>query len=79
MTIPTAVAPEEARKDYIARVYKMSHAELFQELMRVHAEAAKLIEQSVKDARESCAELCETECAQNDGITCAEEIRSRWQ
>ena len=27
--------------------------------------------------REQCAVLCETECAQNDGITCAEEIRAR--
>lgn len=26
---------------------------------------------------EQCAVLCETECAQNDGITCAEEIRAR--
>jgi hypothetical protein len=27
--------------------------------------------------REACAKLCETECAQNDGITCAEAIRER--
>ena len=31
------------------------------------------------DEREACAKLCETECAQNDGITCAEEIRARGQ
>jgi hypothetical protein len=31
------------------------------------------------DEREACAALCETECAQNDGITCAEEIRARGQ
>jgi hypothetical protein len=30
-----------------------------------------------KAEREACAVLCETECAQNDGITCAEEIRQR--
>ena len=58
MTLPTEVAPEEARHDYIARVYKMSHAELFAELMRVHTEANRLIEQAVKDEREACAALC---------------------
>jgi hypothetical protein len=30
-----------------------------------------------QEEREACAVLCETECAQNDGITCAEEIRRR--
>jgi hypothetical protein len=35
---------------------------------------AELVRQ---DEREACAVLCETECAQNDGITCAEEIRRR--
>jgi hypothetical protein len=29
------------------------------------------------DEREACAVLCETDLAQNDGITCAEEIRRR--
>ena len=43
MTIPTSVAPDDARHDYIARVYKMTHAELFAELMRVHTEASKMI------------------------------------
>ena len=43
MTLPTEVAPEEARHDYIARVYKMNHAELFSELMRVHTEANRVI------------------------------------
>lgn len=43
MTLPTNVAPDDARHDYIARVYKMSHAELFAELMRVHTEASKMI------------------------------------
>ena len=31
----------------------------------------------VQEEREACAVLCETECAQNDGITCAEAIRAR--
>ena len=35
------------------------------------------IEMEVDAQRELCAKLCETECAQNDGITCAEEIRAR--
>ena len=56
MTAPTEVAPDQARHDYIARVYKMSHAELFAELMRVHTEANRLVEQAVKDEREACAE-----------------------
>jgi hypothetical protein len=34
-------------------------------------------EAAVLAEREACAVLCETECAQNDGITCAEEIRRR--
>jgi hypothetical protein len=37
----------------------------------------KELEQAVLAEREACAVLCETECAQNDGITCAEEIRAR--
>ena len=43
MTAPTQVAPDDARHDYIARVYKMTHAELFAELMRVHTEANRLV------------------------------------
>ena len=35
------------------------------------------IKKAVSEEREACAVLCETECAQNDGITCAEEIRAR--
>jgi hypothetical protein len=36
-------APEDMKRDYMARVYKMTHAELFHELMRVHGESAKMI------------------------------------
>lgn len=60
MSLPTSVAPDDARHDYIARVYKMTHAELFAELMRVHTEANRLVEQAVKDERESCAIACQT-------------------
>lgn len=60
MTAPTQVAPDDARHDYIARVYKMTHAELFTELMRVHTEANRLVEQAVKDERDACALACQT-------------------
>jgi uncharacterized membrane protein len=33
--------------------------------------------EEVAAEREACAKLCEIECAQNDGITCAEAIRER--
>ena len=36
-------APEDMKRDYMARVYKMTHGELFHELMRVHTESAKII------------------------------------
>ena len=62
MTAPTEVAPDQARHDYIARVYKMSHAELFAELMRVHTEANRLatdlqaqIDELKKDKPNVCA------------------------
>jgi len=42
-----------------------------------HRSKVVLAELIRKDEREACAVLCETECAQNDGITCAEEIRRR--
>jgi hypothetical protein len=57
VTAPTQVAPDQARHDYIARVYKMTHAELFAELMRVHTEANRLVEQAVKDEREACIQI----------------------
>ena len=34
---------QEAKMMYMERVYKMTHAELFHELMRVHGESAKMI------------------------------------
>ena len=53
MTAPIAVAHEEARKDYIATCFKMTHAELFQELMRVHQAAGQLMDEQVKRALEA--------------------------
>ena len=53
MTAPIAIAHEEARKDYIATCFKMTHAELFQELMRVHQAAGQLMDEQVKRALEA--------------------------
>ena len=35
---------EDVKKAYMERVYAMTHAELFHELMRVHTESAKLLQ-----------------------------------
>ena len=64
MTLPTNVAPDQARHDYIARVYKMTHAELFAELMRVHTEANRLVNEAVAAEREACAQTIE-----DDGLS----------
>ena len=81
MTAPTEVAPDQARHDYIARVYKMSHAELFAELMRVHTEANRLVEQAVKDEREACAKIFDE--VPDDDVYCGSQyaaaIRARGQ
>ena len=76
MTTPTNVAPDDARHDYIARVYKMTHAELFNELMRVHTEANKLVDQAIKEEREACAVICDNH---DHASECAEAIRARGQ
>jgi hypothetical protein len=47
--------------------------------MTGHPALQRLVALARADEREACAALCETECAQNDGITCAEEIRARGQ
>ena len=38
------IAMEDVKKAYMERVYTMTHAELFHELMRVHTESAKLLQ-----------------------------------
>ena len=38
------IAMEDVKKAYMERVYAMSHAELFHELMRVHHESSKLLQ-----------------------------------
>ena len=37
------VAAQDTKMMYMERVYKMTHAELFHELMRVHTESARMI------------------------------------
>ena len=37
------MAAEDVKRAYMERVYAMSHAELFHELMRVHTESARLM------------------------------------
>ena len=84
MNLPTNVAPDQARHDYIARVYKMTHAELFAELMRVHTEANRLVNEAVLAEREACAQACEQIATETYGMTklreygeCAQVIRAR--
>ena len=43
------IAMEDVKKAYMERVYAMSHAELFHELMRVHTESAKLLQDAHKE------------------------------
>jgi len=43
------LAMEEVKKAYMEKVYTMSHAELFHELMRVHTESAKLLRDSTDE------------------------------
>jgi hypothetical protein len=47
------LAMEDVKKAYMEKVYTMSHAELFHELMRVHTESAKLL----RDANDETARL----------------------
>jgi hypothetical protein len=47
------LAMEDVKKAYMEKVYSMSHAELFNELMRVHTESAKLL----RDATDEAARL----------------------
>lgn len=40
------LAMEDVKKAYMERVYSMTHAELFHELMRVHTESSKLLQEA---------------------------------
>ena len=50
------LAMEDVKKAYMEKVYAMSHAELFHELMRVHTESSKLL----RDATDEVARLKDT-------------------
>ena len=47
------LAMEDVKKAYMERVYSTSHAELFHELMRVHTESSKLLQ----DAHDELARM----------------------
>ena len=87
MSAPTQLSEDDAKKDYLALCLKMSHAQLYAELMRVHKEATLLVQAAVEQEREACAKVCETlwntphngmateeECY---GEQCAKVIRAR--
>ena len=53
------MAAEDMKKAYMERVYAMSHAELFHELMRVHTESSRLL-QDVAEERDRLKALVDT-------------------
>ncbi len=57
----SSVAAQDAKMMYMERVYKMTHGELFHELMRVHTESARMI-------MELQAELEKMKAGGEDGV-----------
>lgn len=55
------IAMEDVKKAYMERVYAMSHAELFHELMRVHTESAKLMISAQEELEKVRAQLAQYE------------------
>jgi hypothetical protein len=55
------IAMEDVKKAYMERVYSMSHAELFHELMRVHTESAKLLQASEAELKKVRDQLAQYE------------------
>jgi len=51
------MAADDMKKDYMERVYAMSHAELFHELMRVHTESARLMQMVQEEMEKVRAQL----------------------
>ena len=43
ISTPEQLAADDAKKRYMEHVYGMTHAQLFNELMRVHGESAKML------------------------------------
>ena len=55
------MAAEDVKKAYMERVYAMSHAELFHELMRVHTESARLMITAQEELEKVRAQLAQYE------------------
>ena len=55
------IAMEDVKKAYMERVYAMSHAELFHELMRVHTESARLLQASQAELEKVREQLAQYE------------------
>jgi hypothetical protein len=55
------IAMEDVKKAYMERVYTMTHAELFHELMRVHTESAKLLQASEAELKKVRDQLAQYE------------------
>ena len=55
------LAMEDVKKAYMERVYAMSHAELFHELMRVHHESSKLLQAAEAELEKVRAALAQYE------------------
>ena len=55
------IAAEDVKKAYMERVYAMSHAELFHELMRVHTESARLMIAAQEELEKVRAQLAQYE------------------
>ena len=48
-TGPSFLAMEEAKRMYMDRIQKMTYTELYMELMRVHTESSKLLQNAKKE------------------------------
>ena len=55
------IAMEDVKRAYMERVYAMSHAELFHELMRVHTDSARLMMSAQEELERVRAQLAQYE------------------
>ena len=61
MTAPTQLSEGQVKSDYLALCLKMTHSQLYNELMRVHREATLLIQQAVEQNNREWQGLTEEE------------------
>jgi len=66
-TGPSFLAMEEAKRMYMDRVQKMTHTELYMELMRVHTESSKLLSNAeeiirLREALEGYDDFASSDC-----------------